>query len=182
MQRQRADGEAQRLFPGCGAPRSGATLIRGPACCLKQPGSRVCSAPFPALHAAPRPGHGRRNLFKYHLDLCPMLIYPYSCPPHMRGCEPVAPARGERVGVRGRVRAGTQRSGGAGAPPGGTRTPRREPADGAKPSVLPGQKGFSVPKRAERPGRPGRPIAAGSVARLPRKRRTARREAPRAQQ
>jgi hypothetical protein len=116
MQRQRADGEAQRLFPGCGAPRSGATLIRGPACCLKQPGSRVCSAPFPALHAAPRPGHGRRNLFKYHLDLCPMLIYPYSCPPHMRGCEPVAPARGERVGVRGRVRAGTRRSGGAGAP------------------------------------------------------------------
>ena len=55
----------------------------------------------------------------------------------MRGREPVAPAREERAGVRGRSRSRAARSGGAGAPPGGTRTPRREPADGAKPLALP---------------------------------------------
>lgn len=82
----------------------------------------------------------------FYLDLHPNMDYLYSCSPLVRGREPVAPARGGRAGVRGRFLSRETHSGGAGAPPGGTRTPRREPADGAKPLALPGQKGSRCPK------------------------------------
>lgn len=63
-------------------------------------------------------------------DFHPILIYLHLCPPLVRGREPVAPARGGRAGVRGRVRAGTRTRAVPGLHPGALRPPHREPADG----------------------------------------------------
>jgi hypothetical protein len=74
---------------------------------------------------------------------------------------------GAGCGARGRGETHLTRPGGDGAPPGDTRTPRQELADGAKPLVLPDARNGTVPKRAVSEGSSGRPIAAGSAARLP---------------
>jgi hypothetical protein len=81
-------------------------------------------------------------------------------------------------GARGRGVTHSMRSGGAGAPPGGTRTSCEELADGAKPLALPDARNGMVPKRAMFEGPSGRPIAARSAARLPEDAAVARREAP----
>src|SRR5450830_1318826 len=74
----------------------------------------------------------------------------------MRGREPVAPARVDRVGACGRGRSRPAHSGGFGAPPGGHyEPPARSLADDRE-----------IPRRKRGPGAEG-------------KRRTARREAPR---
>ena len=75
-----------------------------------------------------------------------MMIYLSFCPPPPRGHEPVAPARGGRAGVRGRDRSWVTRPGGAGAPPGGTKTPRQELADGACCSPRPKPERRDAPK------------------------------------
>ena len=53
---------------------------------------------------------------------------------------------GAGCGARGRGETHLTRSGGDGAPPGDTKTPRQELADGAKPLVLPGQKRLGAQK------------------------------------
>jgi hypothetical protein len=79
-------------------------------------------------------------------------------------------------GARGRRQTQPSRSGGAGAPPGDTRTPRQELADGAEAIGLTGAKEARCPK-GPRLGRPGRSTAARSAARLPEDAAVARREA-----
>ncbi len=53
---------------------------------------------------------------------------------------------GVECGARGRGETHPARSGGAGAPPGGTRTSREELADDAKPLALPGLKRLGAQK------------------------------------
>lgn len=98
---------ADAALPGRGAARSGATLIRGPAFSLKHAGSRVCGAPLHLRFTLRRArDKAQRIIFKFPLDYYPSLIYLFPCPPRMRGREPVAPARGQRAGVRGFARRG----------------------------------------------------------------------------
>jgi hypothetical protein len=73
---------------------------------------------------------------------------------------------GAGCGARGRGETHLTRSGGDGAPLAGKRTCRQELADGAKPLVLLGQKRLGAQK-GRGSAASGRPIAAGSAARLP---------------
>jgi hypothetical protein len=100
--------------------------------------------------------------------------------PH-EGHEPVAPARGGWAGARGRALRRGARSGGAGAPPGGTMTPREELADGGPPRPTRGADGAVDPcgatKSEPKAGRHG-PTSKARTRRR-KNRRTARRKAPR---
>ena len=98
----------------------------------------------------------------------------------MRGREPVAPARVDRAGVRGRGLSRLTRSGGVGAPLGGTRTSRQELADGG-PLARPRLDGFGPNKgRALRAsGRHVRPPEARPDRRESAGRRAERRHASR---